>query len=266
MAQDQIVFDDGAAYERYMGVWSQMVGEQFLNWLNLPNDLKWLDVGAGNGAFTALLDQAVQPSYLVGIDPAQAQIAYAKTRPMKHPASFDLGDAMALPYPDQSFDVAVMPLVIFFVPKPDLGVAEMVRVVKPGGWVSAYAWDVLDGGLPYDLVQKGLKALDKSVPLPPSPEASRIAEMKRLWQEAGLQDIETKVIEVSRTFADFNDFWTTILGAPSAGATLATLTPVEVAQLQVELRSRLQNEPNGGVSCRGWANAIKGRVPASLKG
>ena len=51
--QNQIRFEDGAAYETYMGIWSRKVGEEFLAWLKPPRDLSWLDVGCGNGAFTA---------------------------------------------------------------------------------------------------------------------------------------------------------------------------------------------------------------------
>lgn len=56
---------------------------------------------------------------------------------------------MALPFSDASFDAAVMSLVIFFVPEPARGVAEMARVVRPGGVVAAYVWDVMGGGLPF---------------------------------------------------------------------------------------------------------------------
>ena len=52
---------------------------------------------------------------------------------------------MALPFSNDSFDVAVMALVIFFVPDPTKGVAEMARVVRPGGQVAAYVWDVIGG-------------------------------------------------------------------------------------------------------------------------
>ena len=57
---------------------------------------------------------------------------------------------MALPFERQRFDAAVMALVIFFVPDPAKGVAEMARVVRPGGLVAAYAWDVLGGGFSFD--------------------------------------------------------------------------------------------------------------------
>jgi ubiquinone/menaquinone biosynthesis C-methylase UbiE len=63
-------------------------------------------------------------------------------------AEFTIGDAMKLEFEVRSFDAAVMALVIFFVPDPITGVREMARVVRPGGIVSAYAWDLVAGGLP----------------------------------------------------------------------------------------------------------------------
>ena len=39
---------------------------------------------------------------------------------------------------------------IFFVPDPTKGVAEMARVVRPGGTVAAYAWDIEGGGAPLE--------------------------------------------------------------------------------------------------------------------
>ncbi len=61
---------------------------------------------------------------------------------------------MALPFADGAFDAAVMALVIFFVPEPARGVAEMARVVASGGIVCAYAWDMPGGGFPYALLIK----------------------------------------------------------------------------------------------------------------
>ena len=52
---------------------------------------------------------------------------------------------MALPFEDDRFDVAVMALVIHFVPEPAKGIGELTRVVRPGGLVAAYVWDALGG-------------------------------------------------------------------------------------------------------------------------
>ena len=119
--------------------------------------------------------------------------------------------------PTTAFDAAVMPLVIFFVPDPAKGVAEMARVVCPGGIVTAYAWDMVGGGFPYEALQVEMRGLGVAVPVPPSPDASRIDAMRDLWTGAGLDAVETREITVQRTFADFDDYWTTILGGPSVG-------------------------------------------------
>jgi len=76
---DKIVrFDDGAAYERMMGIWSRRIGEEFLDWLNLPTGLKCVDVGCGNGAFTELLVERCRPAEVQGIDPSPQQIEFSR--------------------------------------------------------------------------------------------------------------------------------------------------------------------------------------------
>jgi SAM-dependent methyltransferase len=254
---NQIRFDDGAAYERYMGKWSQLAGEAFLAWLEPPPALRWLDVGCGNGAFTEMIVERCAPLSVDGIDPSAAQLAYARTRLTSPIAQFHHADAMALPFGDETFDAAVMPLVIFFVPDPARGVAEMVRVVKRGGMVTAYAWDI-DGGFPYRTLQEEARALGATVPMPPHPDASRIDVMQDLWRGAGLDMVATRVMTVRRTFADFEDYWSTVLGGPSVRATLASMTAGQIADLSVRMRARLSADPAGRISYTATANAVKG--------
>src|SRR3954466_15349411 len=172
LVTDQIRFDDGAAYERYMGAWSQLTGETFLQWVAPPPGWRWLDVGCGNGAFTELLVERCAPASVDGIDPSEAQLAHARSRLGSAAARFHHGDAMALPFPDDTFDAAVMPLVIFFVPDPATGVAEMARVVRPGGLVSAYGWDMPGGGFPYETLQTEMREIGVPVSQAPSRDAS----------------------------------------------------------------------------------------------
>jgi SAM-dependent methyltransferase len=261
MATDHIRFNDGAAYERYMGKWSQLAGDTFLDWLAPQPGLRWLDVGCGNGAFTQLLVERCAPVSVQGIDPSEAQLAYARTRPVSRVAQFRQGDAMALPFPDDSFDAAVMPLVIFFVPDPARGVAEMTRVVRPGGIVTAYAWDMVGGGLPYEALLVEMRGLGVAVPVPPSPDASRMDAMRGLWTGAVLDAVETRQITVQRTFADFADYWTTILGGASVGPVLASMASEDLAVLKARMRARLPADATGRITCSAAANAVKGRVP-----
>ena len=138
---DEKYFTDGQAYERFMGRWSRAAGEVFIDWLSLPKGLRWVDVGCGTGAFTELVLDRCAPKQISAIDPAEDQIAYARSRPTATPVDYRAGDALSLPYEDDTFDVAAMALVIVFVPDPAKAVAEMVRVVRPGGTVATVLSD-----------------------------------------------------------------------------------------------------------------------------
>jgi SAM-dependent methyltransferase len=260
MAEQRIHFDDGAAYERMMGRWSQLAGAIFLDWLAPPAGLRWLDVGCGNGAFTELLVERCAPASVQGIDPSEAQLAFARTRAAARVAQFRQGDAMALPFPDNTFDAAAMALVIFFVPDPAQGVAEMVRVVCSGGTVAAYAWDMLGGGFPLHAMQDEMRALGAPPPRPPRVDASRLDAMRDVWTGAGLEAVETREITVHRTFADFNDLWTTSQLGASVGPTIAAMAPGDVEQLKARLRARLPADATGHITYSARANAVKGRV------
>jgi ubiquinone/menaquinone biosynthesis C-methylase UbiE len=258
----QIRFDDGAAYERYMGAWSRLAGEAFLDWLRPAPGWRWLDVGCGNGAFTELIVERCAPASVHGVDPADGQLAYARSRPAARLAQFRQGDAMALPFPDDAFDAAVMPLVIFFVPEPAVGVKEMVRVVRPGGLVTAYAWDLAGGGLPYAVLQSEMRQLGAAVADPPSPDASGVETLRKLWSGAGLDAVETREISVQRTFGDFDDYWTIVLGGPSVRRGLADMPPESLAVLRARMRQLLPSDAGGRITYTARANAITGVKPA----
>jgi len=260
MTVQSIRFDDGAVYERTMGVWSGLAGRVFLDWLAPRDNLRWVDVGCGNGAFTELLCQRHAPAAVDGIDPSEGQLAFARAREGARQATFHQGDAMALPFGDAVFDAAVMALVIFFVPEPARGVAEMARVVAPGGSVSAYAWDIPGGGFPLDAMWTGLRAMGLAHPLPPNVEAARLEALHGLWVQAGLRGVETRQITVQRRFADFEDYWETSRQATSVAATIAAMPPGDVEALRARLRARITTDDAGQVICEARANAVKGVV------
>ena len=258
----QMRFDDGAGYERYMGNWSQRVGTIFLDWLAAPSGRKWIDVGCGNGAFTELIVERCAPTEVHGIDPSEDQLAFARARPAARLAKFDREDAMALPFPADTFDVAVMALVIFFVPDPGKGVAEMVRVVRPGGVVAAYAWDMFGGGFPLEPIRIEMRAMGLSPLNPPSVDACRTEAMYDLWRNAGLDAVETREITVQRTFDDFEDFWTTGMLGTSIRPIIAAMSPADVDLLKTRVRTSLPADTAGHITYKSRANAVKGRVSA----
>jgi SAM-dependent methyltransferase len=258
MTPPPIRFDDGAAYERGMGVWSRLAGEVFLDWLAPAAGLQWVDVGCGSGAFTEAVLQRCTPTEVHGVDPSEQQLAFARSR--SPTATFQQGDAMALPFEADRFDAAVMALVIFFVADPTKGVGEMVRVVRPGGLVGAYAWDFMGGGFPFHPVQEALRAIGIPPLRPPSAGAERMDVLLDLWRDAGLKSIETREIVVQRTFADFQDFWDSSTITGSMRPTVSGLSESQLAALQERLRAALPPGLDGRISSPARANAIKGRV------
>lgn len=258
MAEEKIRFEDGAGYEKMMGAWSRIAGSVFLDWLAPPKGLRWVDVGCGNGAFSQLLVDRCDPVSVDGFDPSEAQLAFARERPAGTFATFRAGDAMQAPYPDRSFDAAVMALVIFFVPDPARGVAEMARLVKPGGSVSAYAWDILGGGLPHAPLVAALKEIGLPPLYPPSAPAAELSALRQLWSDAGLSAVETHQFTVRRTFDSVDDAWNTCLLGSSIGQRIATLSAAQVAEARELFRANLQQDTSGPITCSARFNAVKG--------
>jgi SAM-dependent methyltransferase len=245
-----------------MGVWSRLVGETFLEWLSPLPDQRWIDVGCGNGAFTELLVQRCAPAEILGVDPSEGQLTFARSRFPAGVARFEQGDAMSLPCEADQFDAAVMALVIFFVPDPAQGVAEMKRVVKPGGSISAYVWDVLQpGGFPLGAMQEELRAMDIAPMLPPRADVSGISASHALWADTGLIDVASREIVVARTFEDFADFWASVEIAIGMGQGTRAMSVEAKAYLKGRLESRLPADAAGRISFTSRANAVTGRVP-----
>ena len=260
MSTKKITFDDGAAYERMMGVWSQLLGEQFIDWLQLAGGLRWIDVGCGSGAFTSQIAELCSPSEVVGIDPSDAQIKFAQNRPVAKPVNFQTGDAMALPFEADTFDSATMALVLFFIPNPMIGVSEMKRVVREGGSVSAYVWDIFGDGLPIKMIHKEFRKQGIDYPLPPSAAVSKMENLEKLWAEAGLKSVESKQINVERSFVDFEDFWNVTTPSPAVSVVFDDLEPDLVMEIWSSVKNGLQPDASGKIICEAHANAIKGIV------
>ena len=256
------LFADGKTYERLMGRWSQLAGAKFLDWLDAPKGLRWIDVGCGNGAFTEVLIARCSPAAVTGIDPSDGQLAYARTRPGTTLAQFRVADAQSLPFADKSFDAASMALVITFIPDPLKAAAEMARVVKPGGIVATYMWDFDSRGFPLAPLYEAMKSLKIPVTLPPGRTASCQNEMRAIWQNAGLQSVASEVIRIRVSYSDFDDFWdSNTLPVGPSGKLLAELPPSTREKLRTRLREQLPIGADGRIAYEATANAVKGRVP-----
>lgn len=254
-------FDDGTAYERFMGRWSRGAGEVFLEWLAPKPGACWLDVGCGTGSFTELIVDRCEPSAVSAIDPERAQIDHARDRPATRQVDFRVGDALALPFADRSFDIVAAGLVLNFVSDPDIAVSEMRRVARRGAMVGAYVWDFAADLSPTWPFRQGLRELGALVAPTPGAEGSSLSGLSALFERAGFNGVVTRSIDVTRRFSDFEDFW--ISQTPS-------FNPIarQIAGLESNQRTRLIDaarakvvRPDGSIAYVARANAVSGRAP-----
>jgi ubiquinone/menaquinone biosynthesis C-methylase UbiE len=262
MMDAKAAFNDGAAYERFMGRWSRAVGGVFLEWLAPPKGAQWLDVGCGTGAFTEMVLGSCSPANVTGIDPFPEQIEYARSLPTARLAEFKVADALNLPFPDCSFDVVASALVINFVPDRPRGLAEMRRVARPGGIVAGYVWDFAGGRNTGAPLANGLRAIGIEPSITPGTNDTTIAALQSLFTAAGLQTVEVRQIEIEPTYSSFEDFWTSQTGSVSPTAKfIGSLTEPERLRLRDAVRSNLPPNGDGSISYSACAHAIKARAP-----
>jgi SAM-dependent methyltransferase len=250
-------FDDGKAYEDYMGAWSRLVGEDFLAWLDAAPGQRWADIGCGNGCFTEQILDLAAPSAVDGLDPSADQLAEAEARLRGRPVRLHRGDAMAMPFTDGAFDVVAMALVIHFVPDPARALAEMVRVARPGGLLATYVWDLPDGGSPFAALPKALAEFGLAMPRPPSAAVTALPALEALWRDAGLDAVDARSFTVHRRYPDFETYWSTW----QAGPQRMDIPPLHVPELRRRLHALLGCDEGGPFTVSGRASAVRGRVP-----
>jgi SAM-dependent methyltransferase len=262
VAQEHDVWAVGDAYEAYIGRWSRDVASRFVRWLDVPAGGRWLDVGCGTGALTAAVLSVARPDEVVGVDPSEGFLASARTRIVDPRASFHLGDAQALPLPDQSFEAVVSGLALNFVPDPARAVAEFARVRAPGGVASAYVWDYAEGmGLIryfWDAavdIDPAAADLDEGRRFP----LCRPESLAQLWTGAGLDGVLVQAVEIPTVFTDFDDYWRPFLGGQGPAPGYAMSLPDDQRDaLRDLLRTRLPTNADGSIALTARAWAVRG--------
>ncbi|HET9084593.1 MAG TPA: methyltransferase domain-containing protein [Candidatus Limnocylindrales bacterium] len=257
MAAD--IWQSGAGYEGYVGRWSRRVAHAFISGLGIPRDRRWVDVGCGTGAVTETILNLADPASVVGVDPSQAFVAFARSQVTDPRASFALGDGAALPLPDAAADAAVSGLVLNFVPDPIAMLAEMRRVAAAGGTVAVYVWDYADG---MQIMRHFWEAAIEQDPAVSAKSETlkfgicRPEPLEDALRRAGLTDVNVQPIDIATVFRDFDDYWRPFLMATAPAPRHAmSLSDEDREDLRRRLRSRLPTEPDGSIhlTARAWA-------------
>ncbi len=253
------VWASGDAYEPYVGRWSRQVARDFVAWLALPPGGRWLDVGCGTGALVQTILDDAAPANVEGVDASAGFVAYTRAQVTDARATFSVGDAQALAMDAGSFDAAVSGLVLNFVPEPARMVAEMARVVRPGGTVALYVWEYAGE------MQLMRHFWDAAVGLDPAAEEKdphvrfpicKPEPLAHLFAGVGLRNVRTREIDVPTVFRDFDDYWTPLLGGQGPAPSYAlSLGEDRRAALRERIRSTLPIAADGSIAliARAWA-------------
>lgn len=261
------MFGDAEAYERFMGRWSRLLVPQFVDFTDVPDGGRVLDVGSGTGSLAFGIAERKTRCRVLGIDPAKEYIAYADSRnPFPKRASFEVGDAQQMRFANASFDASLSLLVFNFIPDAAKALREVRRVTKPGGRISAAVWDYGEGmrmlrafwDAAVSINAKAEKVDEKQMPL------CRAGELSELWRRGGLENVQEKPLTITTRFTNFADYWDPfLLGQGPAGAVVKSFSSDQVQALRRALKSRVspsaENTPIE-LSARVWA--VRGSVPA----
>ena len=257
---------DGAAYERFLGRWTRLLAGPLTEFL-APTEGALLDVGCGTGSLAFAMKERWPDRRVVGVDISEAYIEHARGRAGAEAPEFEVAEAGRLPYGDDSFGSAASQLVLNFVGDPGRALAEMRRVVRPGGAIAASAWD-FRGGLVFQRL-----FWDSAAGVEPAAGAARDKLFSHplglpdglvdLFRRGGLASVTRAWLTIRMEFESFEDYWTPLLGGqgPFSGF-VAGLDAERRARVEALVRAAyLSGAPDGPRSLTATAWAARGIVP-----
>jgi SAM-dependent methyltransferase len=250
----------GDPYEYFMGRWSSQIAPLFLQWLDPPGNLSWLDLGCGTGALSEAIDRSCKPASLTCVDPSAGFLAKAEER-LPNEAVLLVGSASNIPMPDASVDIIASGLALNFFPDLPAALNEIKRVLKANGTLAAYVWDYA-GRMDFlrvfwdaaGEVDPRARELDEGVRFP----ICNPRNLEDTYREAGFSEIKTTSLDITTVFKDFDDYWNPFLGGQGpAPSYLATLSPSIQQELKKHICNRLPIEADGTITLVARAIAVR---------
>lgn len=249
----------GSDYEAFMGRWSRRLAPRFVAWINVADDLHWLDVGCGTGALTGAICGEAAPASVLGCDPAEPLVEFARQSVENPVASFAVAGAGGLPGRAHGYGCVASLLALNFFPDPAAAIIEMRRLASAGGTVAACVWDYAGGAEFLCYFWDAAAAV--------APAAAELGEGRRfpichpdpltqLFSAGGLGDVRCEALQISTRFTSFDDYWASFRGGTGpAPAFVAGLDPDRRAALGRRLETALPRDADGAIDlvARAWA-------------
>jgi len=252
-------WESSSPYELFMGRWSRLAAELFIEQFDWQRQQDWLDVGCGTGAMSRVVLERCEAKNLIGVDPSAEFVGHAQKYLGSERAQFSLGDAEALDQETQSIDRCVSAFVLNFVPDTSKSLMEMKRVLRPEGRIGILLWDYAAGmGMLRKFwdaaieIQPAAQELDEGVRFP----ICREGALAELCEELGFQDVQSRALDIECNFESFDDYWTPFEGKVGpAPSFMESLKADESEALKEKLRESLAIEADGSIRLisRAWA-------------
>jgi SAM-dependent methyltransferase len=243
----------GSAYDRFMGRYARELAPAFADFAGVREG-KVVDVGCGSGILTEELARRVGAENVAAADPSPLLEACRERVPG---ADVRTGTAEGLPWPDDSFDAALAQLVLHFLEDPVVGLAEMRRVVRPGGVVAASSWNFPQMPL-LRTFWESARELRSDAP-GETQHFEALDQLTAVGRSAGLEDVEAAPLDVSIRYESFSELWSTFeLGVGPAGEFYASLPDASRDVVRDDYRRRLRS-PDGSFDLPAQAWALRGR-------
>ena len=253
-------------YDSYMGRWSRRLAPLFLDFAGVAPGECVADIGCGTGNLSFALAERANIASIEAIDYEEKFVDAMRERNADARIRMQQGDACALPFVSSQFDRALSMLVLHFVSDAHRAVAEMHRVVRPGGVAAASVWDNY-GGMPSQRIfWDSLAAIEPSArPKSVTRPMTQAGELKDAFARAGFADIVETMLTIRMDFANFDDYWfPQISGQGKTDELLASLPRQTQERVQSAVRaSYLDNRPDGPRSFASVAWAVRGVVPVA---
>lgn len=267
----QALFGDAEAYERFMGRWSRLLAPGLIGLAGVHASGRFLDVGSGTGSLSFAIAESIAGCSVTGIDPSKEYVAFATSRnrfPQR--VRFEVGDALALRFPEAAFHASLSLLVFNFIPDAARALSEVRRVTAPGGSVTAAVWDYGDGMRMLRLFWQAAGAVDPAARQRDEAHMRlcRPGELPALWKRGGLQQVVEQPLEITMRFQSFAGYWEPFLqGQGPAGAYVrgarGELREAVRRELVRLLGVRSEADPFS-LPARAWA--VRGVVPSEAAG
>jgi ubiquinone/menaquinone biosynthesis C-methylase UbiE len=244
------LFESDTAYDAFMGRYSTRLAPLFADFAGIEHGAGVAEAGAGTGALTSELVR--RGADVAAADPAPAFVAALRARL----PNVEVHEAPAeeLPWPDGRFDAALAQLVVTFMRDAPAGVAELRRVVRPGGTVAVCMWD-REGMEMLAAVHRTQRALSSGGPMPEARTLYRTREEIESLFADGFSGLTTELLTVESAYSGFDEFWAALAGgAGPAGAWASELDGEEREAARAELHRQLGG-PQGEftLGAKAWA-------------